>query len=70
MKNRQFDRVFVQFVLPQRKNSYIVTQNQFFTMNENQSLSAFMKEFFGYDTFKGDQEQIIRHVISGATPSS
>ena len=34
-------------------------------MNENQSLSAFMKEFFGYDTFKGDQEQIIRHVISG-----
>ena len=24
-----------------------------------------MKEFFGYDTFKGDQEQIIRHVISG-----
>ena len=34
-------------------------------MNENQSLSGFMKEFFGYDTFKGDQEQIIRHVISG-----
>ena len=34
-------------------------------MNEHQSLNSFMKEFFGYDTFKGDQEQIIRHVISG-----
>lgn len=34
-------------------------------MTEPHSLSAFMKEFFGYDTFKGEQEHIIRHVISG-----
>ena len=24
-----------------------------------------LKEFFGYDTFKGDQERIIRHLIGG-----
>ena len=24
-----------------------------------------LKEFFGYDTFKGDQERIIRHLMSG-----
>ncbi|MBQ2068802.1 MAG: DEAD/DEAH box helicase, partial [Bacteroidales bacterium] len=34
-------------------------------MEERQSLSSFMKEFFGYDTFKGEQEQIINHVIEG-----
>lgn len=34
-------------------------------MKDRQSLSAFMKEFFGYDTFKGEQEQIINHVIEG-----
>lgn len=35
------------------------------SMSENKSFSAFMKEFFGYDTFKGDQEKIIKHVIGG-----
>ena len=34
-------------------------------MIDNQSLSSFMKEFFGYDTFKGEQLEIIKHVISG-----
>lgn len=28
-------------------------------------LRAKLKEFFGFDTFKGDQESIIRHLISG-----
>lgn len=34
-------------------------------MIDNQSLSSFMKDFFGYDTFKGEQLEIIKHVISG-----
>ena len=34
-------------------------------MEKGKDLSAFMKEFFGYDTFKGDQEKIIRHLIGG-----
>ncbi|MEE4178601.1 MAG: DNA helicase RecQ [Bacteroides sp.] len=29
------------------------------------SLKNLLKEIFGYDTFKGDQEEIIRHLMSG-----
>ncbi len=29
------------------------------------NLRVFLKEFFGYDAFKGDQEMIIRHLIAG-----
>ncbi|MBQ6555951.1 MAG: DEAD/DEAH box helicase, partial [Bacteroidales bacterium] len=24
-----------------------------------------LKDFFGYDTFKGDQERVIRHLLDG-----
>ncbi|MCQ2146106.1 MAG: ATP-dependent DNA helicase [Bacteroidales bacterium] len=30
------------------------------------TLRAELKEFFGFDSFKGDQEQIIRHLIGGS----
>ena len=32
---------------------------------DSAKLNAKLKEFFGYDTFKGDQEAIIKHLISG-----
>ena len=34
-------------------------------MIETQAIHAKLKEFFGYDTFKGDQEEVIRHLVSG-----
>ena len=34
-------------------------------MIETQAIHAKLKEFFGYDTFKGDQEEVIRHLLDG-----
>ena len=34
-------------------------------MVDSSTLHAKLKTFFGYDAFKGDQERIIRHLISG-----
>ena len=34
-------------------------------MIDTQSIHAKLKEFFGYDTFKGDQEEVIRHLVDG-----
>ena len=34
-------------------------------MIDSQAIHAKMKEFFGYDTFKGDQEEVIRHLVDG-----
>ena len=33
--------------------------------SESQKLHAKLKEFFGFDAFKGDQEEIIKHLVSG-----
>ena len=32
---------------------------------DSQQIHACLKEFFGFDTFKGDQERIIRHLVGG-----
>ncbi|MBR1406954.1 MAG: DNA helicase RecQ [Bacteroidales bacterium] len=34
-------------------------------MIDTQSIHAKLKEFFGYDTFKGDQEEVIRYLVDG-----
>lgn len=34
-------------------------------MNSNVNLTAELKRYFGFDTFKGDQEAIIRNVLAG-----
>ena len=34
-------------------------------MVDNSTLHAKLKTFFGYDAFKGDQDRIIRHLVSG-----
>jgi len=34
-------------------------------MIDSQAIRAKMKEFFGYDTFKGEQEEVIRHLVDG-----
>ena len=34
-------------------------------MIDTQAIHAKLKEFFGYDTFKGDQEEVIRHLVDG-----
>ena len=34
-------------------------------MTENINLTAALKKYFGFDTFKGDQERIIRNVLAG-----
>ena len=34
-------------------------------MVDNATLHAKLKTFFGYDAFKGDQDRIIRHLVSG-----
>ena len=34
-------------------------------MVDSPTLHAKLKTFFGYDAFKGDQEDIIRHLVSG-----
>ena len=34
-------------------------------MTENINLTAALKKYFGFDTFKGDQERIIRNVLEG-----
>ena len=34
-------------------------------MIETRAIYTKLKEFFGYDTFKGDQEEFIRHLLSG-----
>src|SRR5574344_2165852 len=33
--------------------------------NTNTNLTAVLKKYFGFDTFKGDQEAIIRNVLAG-----
>ena len=32
---------------------------------QSEEVHAFLKEFFGYDTFKGDQESIVNHLLGG-----
>ncbi|MCH5172958.1 MAG: DNA helicase RecQ [Bacteroidales bacterium] len=32
---------------------------------DSQTIRSTLKDFFGYDTFKGDQEQVIKHLMSG-----
>ena len=34
-------------------------------MNSDENLTAELKRYFGFDTFKGDQEAIIRNVLAG-----
>ena len=34
-------------------------------MAKEMNLTKMLKEYFGFDKFKGDQEAIIRNVISG-----
>lgn len=34
-------------------------------MNEELNLTGQLKRYFGFDTFKGDQEAIIRNVLAG-----
>ena len=34
-------------------------------MDDMQNLTKTLKRYFGFDTFKGDQEAIIRNVLSG-----
>ncbi len=34
-------------------------------MAESEAIRSKLKEFFGYDTFKGDQEKIVNHLIGG-----
>ena len=34
-------------------------------MIDTNAIHAKLKEFFGYDTFKGDQEEVIRHLLAG-----
>lgn len=34
-------------------------------MNENKNLTAALKKYFGFDTFKGDQERIIQNLMDG-----
>lgn len=34
-------------------------------MAENINLVAALKKYFGFDTFKGNQEAIIRNLLSG-----
>lgn len=34
-------------------------------MAESKAIRSKLKEFFGYDTFKGDQEKIVNHLIGG-----
>lgn len=34
-------------------------------MDATLNLAATLKRYFGFDTFKGDQETIIRNVLSG-----
>lgn len=34
-------------------------------MKENKSLTYYLKHYFGFDTFKGDQEAIIKNVLAG-----
>ena len=34
-------------------------------MTDTKAIHAKLKEFFGYDTFKGDQEEVIRHLLDG-----
>ena len=34
-------------------------------MIDTKAIHAKLKEFFGYDTFKGDQEEVIRHLVAG-----
>ena len=32
---------------------------------DSEHIHRILKEFFGYDAFKGDQEQVIQHLVSG-----
>ena len=42
--------------------------NFFFIMDiDSSTLRSKLKEFFGFDSFKGDQEKIIRHLVSGGS---
>ena len=34
-------------------------------MNKTTNLTEALKHYFGFDTFKGDQEAIIQNVLSG-----
>ena len=34
-------------------------------MAENKNLTDTLKRYFGFDTFKGDQEQIILNLLGG-----
>ena len=34
-------------------------------MIDSRAIHAKLKEFFGYDTFKGDQEEVIQHLVEG-----
>ena len=34
-------------------------------MSENKNLTAALKKYFGFDTFKGDQERIIQNLMDG-----
>ena len=34
-------------------------------MIDSRAIHAKLKEFFGYDTFKGDQEEVIQHLVDG-----
>ncbi|MBR5072479.1 MAG: hypothetical protein IKX29_02925, partial [Bacteroidales bacterium] len=32
---------------------------------DSEAIHAKLKEFFGYDTFKSDQERIVKHLVEG-----
>jgi len=48
-------KTYTNFIIPNEPNMNITTQE----------IHSKLKEFFGYDTFKGDQEQVIRHLVGG-----
>ena len=47
---------------------YTLVKDKIFHMDiDSSALRSKLKEFFGFDSFKGDQERIIRHLVSGGS---
>ena len=45
----------------------LVRAKEFYMDIDSSTLRSKLKEFFGFDSFKGDQEKIIRHLVSGGS---
>ena len=60
-------RIFTNY-LAGSEYCYTLVRAKIFHMDIDSSmLRSKLKEFFGFDSFKGDQEKIIRHLVSGGS---